>query len=66
MEFRLTQWLIEDGAHVKTGDVLCIVESEKATQELQAFESGILRHLKKEGEIISPDDPPCRIDPPAR
>jgi pyruvate/2-oxoglutarate dehydrogenase complex dihydrolipoamide acyltransferase (E2) component len=67
MEFRLAQWLIEDGAHVNTGDILCIIESEKATQELQAFETGILRHLKKEGEIIaSLNDPPCRIDPPVR
>jgi pyruvate/2-oxoglutarate dehydrogenase complex dihydrolipoamide acyltransferase (E2) component len=46
------------------GDILCIIESERATQELEGFDDGILRHLKKEGEVIaSPNDMPCRIDP---
>ena len=64
MEVRLVQWLIEDGPRVKPGDVVCIVESEKSTQEMEAFEPGILRHLKREGDlIVSPHDVPFRIDP---
>ncbi len=64
MTIRLIQWLIAHGARVKTGDILCIIESEKATMELEAFEEGILRHLKKEGEVIAlPDDMPGRIEP---
>jgi pyruvate/2-oxoglutarate dehydrogenase complex dihydrolipoamide acyltransferase (E2) component len=64
MQIKLVQWLIEDGAPVKAGDVLCIIESEKATMEIEAFEPGALRHLKREGDVIvSPDDVPFRIEP---
>jgi pyruvate dehydrogenase E2 component (dihydrolipoamide acetyltransferase) len=37
------QWLIPDGAPVKPGDLIFTVESDKATQEVEAFEHGILR-----------------------
>ncbi|MFN8492421.1 MAG: 2-oxo acid dehydrogenase subunit E2 [Caldilineaceae bacterium] len=43
------QWLKQDGASVKTGDLLFTVESDKATQEVEAFDHGILR--------IPPDGP---------
>lgn len=36
-------WLKEDGAAVKTGDLLFTVEGDKASQEVESFESGILR-----------------------
>jgi 2-oxoglutarate dehydrogenase E2 component (dihydrolipoamide succinyltransferase) len=64
MEIRLTQWLVEDGARIKAGEVVCIVESDKATQEIEAFEAGILRRLEREGDVIaSPQDLPFRINP---
>lgn len=43
------QWLKQDGDNVKTGDLLFTVESDKATQEVEAFDQGILR--------IPPDGP---------
>lgn len=43
------QWLKQDGDSVKTGDLLFTVESDKATQEVEAFDQGILR--------IAPDGP---------
>ena len=42
-------WLKADGEHVAAGDLLFTVESDKATQEVESFESGILR--------IPPDAP---------
>jgi len=65
-EITLLEWCKPDGAHVKEGDVLCIIGSDKATSEITSFESGILRHLKKVGDAITaPTDLPCRIDPAA-
>ncbi len=43
------EWLKQDGAKVQPGDLLYTVESDKATQEVEAFDQGILR--------IPPDGP---------
>jgi pyruvate dehydrogenase E2 component (dihydrolipoamide acetyltransferase) len=43
------EWLKQDGETVRTGDLLFTVEGDKATQEIEAFDSGILR--------IPPDGP---------
>ena len=36
-------WLKQDGEPVRTGDLIFTVEGDKATQEIEAFDSGILR-----------------------
>lgn len=46
----LAEWIKKDGDTVKPGDILFTVESDKALQEIEAFDSGILR--------IPPDSPP--------
>lgn len=43
------EWLVKDGATVREGDLLFTMEGDKATQEIEALESGILR--------IFPDGP---------
>ena len=35
-------WLKQDGDHLEMGEVLFTVEGDKATQEVEALESGIL------------------------
>ncbi|MCX6030761.1 MAG: 2-oxo acid dehydrogenase subunit E2 [Chloroflexi bacterium] len=47
---RLGQWLKQDGERVEAGELLFTVEGDKATQEVEALDSGILR--------IPPDAPP--------
>ncbi|MCP4911610.1 MAG: 2-oxoglutarate dehydrogenase complex dihydrolipoyllysine-residue succinyltransferase [Oligoflexia bacterium] len=42
-EVTLTTWLKEDGDYVEEGDILCEIESDKATVELPAEESGVLK-----------------------
>jgi pyruvate dehydrogenase E2 component (dihydrolipoamide acetyltransferase) len=37
------EWLKMDGQHVEAGDLLFTLESEKAVQEIEAIDSGILR-----------------------
>ena len=45
----LGEWLVKDGEYVEAGQLLFTVEGDKATQEVEALDSGILR--------ISPDAP---------
>jgi pyruvate dehydrogenase E2 component (dihydrolipoamide acetyltransferase) len=47
---RLGEWLKRDGERVEAGELLFTVEGDKATQEVEALDSGILR--------IPPDSPP--------
>jgi len=46
----LDEWVKQDGDEVQAGDIIFVVESDKALQEIEAFDSGILR--------ILPDAPP--------
>ena len=42
-EGTLTEWLKRDGEWVNRGDMLFVLEGDKAAQEIESFESGILR-----------------------
>ena len=46
----LDEWIKQDGDEVAPGDIIFVVESDKALQEIEAFDGGILR--------IAPDAPP--------
>ena len=46
----LDEWIKQDGDEVAPGDIIFVVESDKALQEIEAFDAGILR--------IAPDAPP--------
>ena len=49
----LVKWLKKENAKIKPGDVIAEVETDKATQELEAFEPGtVARIVAKEGEKI--------------
>jgi pyruvate dehydrogenase E2 component (dihydrolipoamide acetyltransferase) len=41
----VVKWLKKEGDAVKSGDVLAEVETDKATMDLEAFDSGILRKI---------------------
>lgn len=45
----LAQWLVSEGDFVESGTPLFVVETDKATDEVQAFRSGYIR------KILSPD-----------
>jgi pyruvate dehydrogenase E2 component (dihydrolipoamide acetyltransferase) len=52
-EGTLVKWLKKEGDAVKSGDVLAEVETDKATMDLEAFDSGILRKiLVEEGNRV--------------
>ena len=48
-EVTLTVWTKADGDYVEEGDILCEIESEKASIEVPAEESGYLKILAEEG-----------------
>lgn len=50
-EATLAGWLAEDGAEVREGDALYLLEMEKATDEVVAPVSGKLRIIGTVGQI---------------
>lgn len=50
-EGTLVRWLKQVGDHIERGDILAEIETDKATVELEAFESGeLLKQFVAEGE----------------
>jgi len=61
-EVTLIKWTKADNTWVERDEVLCELESEKATFELNAEQAGILIHVAKEGQDLKIGDLACRID----
>ncbi|HET8574092.1 MAG TPA: 2-oxoglutarate dehydrogenase complex dihydrolipoyllysine-residue succinyltransferase [Edaphocola sp.] len=61
-EVTLVQWLKADGAWVERDEILCELESEKATFELNAEASGVLHHIARENEDLEIGAVACTID----
>lgn len=51
-EVTIAQWLVEDGEEVEMDDVICELESDKATFELSAEADGVLKHKAEEGDTV--------------
>ncbi|MEM1135550.1 MAG: 2-oxoglutarate dehydrogenase complex dihydrolipoyllysine-residue succinyltransferase [Bacteroidota bacterium] len=62
-EVTIAQWLKKDGEHVEEDDVLCELESDKATFELNAEVAGTLKIIVEEGETIDIGTKICEITP---
>jgi len=63
MEVTVAKWNKKEGEFVKADEVICELESDKATFELNAEKSGILHIRVKEGETISIGGIICEIEP---
>ncbi len=61
-EVTLVQWIKKEGEWVERDEVLCELESEKATFELNAEKAGILHIVAQEGDTLNIDDVACKID----
>ncbi|MRG47398.1 2-oxoglutarate dehydrogenase complex dihydrolipoyllysine-residue succinyltransferase [Chitinophaga sp. SYP-B3965] len=61
-EVTLLKWLKQTGDYVERDEVLCELESEKATFELNAEEAGVLKTLAKDGDTLNIGDVACQID----
>lgn len=61
-EVTLLKWNKADGAWVERDEVIAELESEKATFEINAEQSGLLKHVAKEGDVLKIGDLACQID----
>jgi 2-oxoglutarate dehydrogenase E2 component (dihydrolipoamide succinyltransferase) len=62
-EVTIASWVKKDGDFVKMDEVICELESDKATFELPAESDGILRIVAKEGETLAIGAVICKISP---
>ena len=61
-EVTLVKWLKPEGAWVERDELLCELESEKATFELNAEQAGILHIVAAEGATLAIGELACKID----
>jgi 2-oxoglutarate dehydrogenase E2 component (dihydrolipoamide succinyltransferase) len=61
-EVTLVKWIKKEGDWVERDEVLCELESEKATFELNAEQAGILHITAKEDTVLNIGDVACSID----
>jgi len=64
-EVTIAQWLMDDGASVNEGDLICEIESDKASFELPAETNGVLKRLAAEGDVVNIGDTIASITPGA-
>lgn len=61
-EVTLVKWMKKEGDYVNMDEVLCELESEKATFELPADKAGVLHIVAQEGATLLIGDVACKID----
>ncbi len=64
-EVTVATWNKKEGDHVKLDEVLCELESDKATFELPAEADGILHIVASEGDVLPIGAVICSIEPAA-
>ena len=61
-EVEIAQWLVEDGDYVKKDQTIAEVDSDKATLDLPAEESGVITLKAEEGDAVLVGQVVCLID----
>ena len=61
-EVEIAEWLVKEGDFVEKDQTIAEIDSDKATLELPAEESGTIKILVPEGETVSIGDTVCIID----
>jgi len=61
-EVTIAQWFKQEGDHVEMDEVICELESDKATFELNAEAAGTLHIVAKEGDTLEIGEVICNID----
>ena len=61
-EVEIAAWLVEDGDYVEKDQPIAEVDSDKATLELPAEESGIITLKAEEGDAVNVGEVVCLID----
>ncbi len=61
-EVEIAQWLVADGDYVMKDQAIAEVDSDKATLELPAEESGVITLKAAEGDVVAVGQVVCLID----
>ena len=61
-EVEIASWLVKDGDYVEKDQPIAEVDSDKATLELPAEESGVITLKAEEGEVVQVGQVVCLID----
>jgi len=61
-EVEIAEWLVEDGDYVEKDQSIAEIDSDKATLELPAEESGTIKIVVGDGETVAVGDVVCIID----
>lgn len=61
-EVEIAEWLVKDGDYVEKDQAIAEVDSDKATLELPAEESGIITLKAEEGDVVAVGQVVCLID----
>ena len=66
LEVEIAEWLVEDGDYVEKDQSIAEIDSDKATLELPAEESGTIKIVVGNGETVAVGDVVCVIDTSAK
>ena len=61
-EVEIAEWLVSDGDYVEKDQAIAAVDSDKATLELPAEESGVITLKAEEGDAVAVGAVVCHID----
>ena len=65
-EVEIAEWLVEDGDYVEKDQSIAEIDSDKATLELPAEESGTIKIVVDDGETVAVGDVVCIINTSAK
>jgi len=65
-EVEIAEWLVKDGDFVEKDETIAEVDSDKATLDLPAEESGVITLKAKEGDAVAVGQVVCLIDTSAK
>ena len=65
-EVEIASWLVSEGDFVKKDQIIAEIDSDKATLELPAEESGVIALAAEEGDVVKVGQVVCKIDVSAK
>ena len=65
-EVEIAEWLVKDGDYVEKDQTIAEVDSDKATLDLPAQESGVITLKAEEGDAVAVGQVVCLIDTDAK
>ena len=61
-EVEIAEWLVADGEYVEKNQIIAEIDSDKATLELPAEQSGVITLKADEGDVVQVGQVVCHID----